>query len=171
MIKLKDSRVMNFEGAFRGLRNPLESWERSDSKFTDTPELGENDFNLAMRLATAGSDHGKFLRQIFVCVDITAPLYWWKEFDTYKVGTVANSTSTMHKLGSRELTPRDFSWDINGLPQITPYRERWLNDINKDIRRIREIKKVIKEHGDVEGKAQKIRSEERRVGKECRSRW
>ena len=105
--------VMNFENAIRGARNPLNSWGRMDSYYGDDGEfvLGENDISLASRLAKAGSDHRKFLRQIIVSMDITAPLYWWKEFDTYKVGTVANSTSTMHKIQSKEFGRDDFSHD------------------------------------------------------------
>ena len=93
MIKIERTSVMNLENAIRGARNPLNSWDRSDSSYDGEGNyiLGENDLGLAKRLACAGSDHRKFLRQIFVSVDITAPLYWWKEFDTYKVGTVANS--------------------------------------------------------------------------------
>jgi hypothetical protein len=87
---------MNLENAIRGARNPLNSWDKSDSYYDESGKyvLGEKDLNLATRLCKAGSDHRKFMRQIFVSVDITAPLYWWKEFDTYKVGTTANSTST-----------------------------------------------------------------------------
>ena len=103
---------MNLENAMRGARNPLNSWNRSDSYYEDGQYvLGENDLSLAVRLCAAGSDHRKFIRQIFVSMDITAPLYWWKEFDTYKVGTVANSTSTMHKLHARPLELADFSTD------------------------------------------------------------
>ena len=113
MLKVERSSVMNFENAIRGARNPLNSWARMDSTYNEAGEyiLGENDLGLAKRLARAGSDHRKFLRQIFVSVDITAPLYWWKEFDTYKVGTVANSTSTMHKIHSKEFSREDFSCD------------------------------------------------------------
>ncbi len=113
MLKVERSSVMNFENAIRGARNPLNSWARMDSAYNDAGEyiLGENDLGLAKRLAHAGSDHRKFLRQIFVSVDITAPLYWWKEFDTYKVGTVANSTSTMHKIHAKEFSREDFSCD------------------------------------------------------------
>ena len=105
--------VMNFENAIRGARNPLNSWSRMDSEYDEDGEyvLGENDISLASRLAKAGSDHRKFLRQIFVSMDITAPLYWWKEFDTYKVGTVANSTSTMHKIQAKQFVREDFSCD------------------------------------------------------------
>ena len=132
MIKFENTRVMNFEGAFRGMRNPLNSWDMSDSRLCsdidgcngcesmcmheyadivdDNPYiLGKNDLTLAQKLIKAGSDHRKFLRQIFISVDITAPLYWWKEFDTYKVGTVANSCSTMHTIHKKEFTLDDFS--------------------------------------------------------------
>ncbi len=104
---------MNLENAIRGARNPLNSWSRSDSYYDEKGNyiLGENDLSLAVRLAKAGSDHRKYLRQIFVTMDITAPLYWWKEFDTYKVGTVANSCSTMHKIHSKEFSLDDFSCD------------------------------------------------------------
>lgn len=105
--------VMNFDNAIRGARNPLNSWGRMDSYYDEKGNfvLGENDLSLATRLAKAGSDHRKFLRQIFVSMDICAPLYWWKEFDTYKVGTVANSTSTMHKIQAKEFVREDFSCD------------------------------------------------------------
>lgn len=113
MIKLEHSAVMNLENAMRGARNPLNSWARSDSYYDETGNyvLGENDLGLAKRLRKAGSDHRKYMRQIFVSVDITAPLYWWKEYDTYKVATVANSTSTMHKIHSKSFTRADFSHD------------------------------------------------------------
>lgn len=113
MIKLEHSAVMNLENAMRGARNPLNSWARSDSYYDETGNyvLGENDLGLAKRLRKAGSDHRKYMRQIFVSVDITAPLYWWKEYDTYKVATVANSTSTMHKIHSKPFTRADFSHD------------------------------------------------------------
>ncbi len=113
MIKIERTDVMNFENAIRGARNPLNSWERSDSKYDENGNyiLGNNDLDLAKRLSSAGTDHRKFMRMIFVSVDITAPLYWWKEFDTYKVGTVANSCSTMHKIHSKKLTYDDFSFD------------------------------------------------------------
>ena len=113
MIKLEHSAVMNLENAMRGARNPLNSWARSESYYDETGNyvLGENDLGLAKRLRKAGSDHRKYMRQIFVSVDITAPLYWWKEYDTYKVATVANSTSTMHKIHSKPFTRADFSHD------------------------------------------------------------
>ena len=111
MIKIERVSVMNLENAIRGARNPLNSWGRSDSSYDENGNyvLGPNDLDLAMRLAKAGNDHRKFLRQIFVSVDITAPLYWWKEFDTYKVGTVANSCSTMHKIHHKKFERDDFS--------------------------------------------------------------
>lgn len=113
MIQLERSSVMNLENAMRGARNPLNSWARSDSYYDEDGNyiLGENDLGLAMRLRKAGSDHRKYMRQIFVSVDITAPLYWWKEYDTYKVATVANSTSTMHKIHSKPFSREDFSHD------------------------------------------------------------
>ena len=113
MLKVERISVMNFDNAIRGARNPLNSWARMDSYYDENGKfvLGENDLSLARRLAVAGSDHRKFLRQIIVSMDITAPLYWWKEFDTYKVGTVANSCSTMHKIHAKEFVREDFSFD------------------------------------------------------------
>ena len=130
MIKLEKTEVMGWEPAVRGMRNPMNSWEKSDSQFDGDPYscqsggnacinfgdcacgLGENDHSLMMRLRNAGTDHRKFMRMITVYVDITAPLYWWKEFDTYKVGTVANSCSTMHKIHEKEFTLADFSCEL-----------------------------------------------------------
>lgn len=127
MIKLENTEVMGWEAAIRGMRNPMNSWEKSDSIFIPrslcndedfrlarichdvAPIIKNNDFDLMMRLRNAGTDHRKFMRMITVYVDITAPLYWWKEFDTYKVGTVANSCSTMHKIHVKEFTLEDFS--------------------------------------------------------------
>ncbi len=112
MLKVSKTSVMNLENAIRGARNPLNSWAKSDSFVKDGMfELGEQDRILARRLCRAGSDHRKFIRQIFVSVDILAPIYWWKEYDTYKVGTVANSTSTMHKIHSKPFELEDFSCD------------------------------------------------------------
>ena len=113
MIALDRTCVMNMENAMRGARNPMNSWARTDSYYNENREFvfGENDLNLAQRLCKSGSDHRKFIRQIFVSVDITAPLYWWKEYDTYKIGTVANSTSTMHKIHSKPFETEDFSCD------------------------------------------------------------
>lgn len=114
MIKIERVDVYGWEVAIRGMRNPMNSWDKSDSKFgfSDDPHtfwMGENDLKLMQTLSKSGSDHGKFLRMITVTLDITAPLYWWKEFDTYKVGTVANSCSTMHKIHAKEFTLDDFS--------------------------------------------------------------
>lgn len=126
MIKFEHPEVWGWEHAIRGMRNPLNSWDKSDSRFNydieaatagdEEPQyihidatIGYNDLDLMRRLIRAGSSHRKFLRQIFVSVDITAPLYWWKEYDTYKVGTVANSCSTMHKITAKEFTLDDFS--------------------------------------------------------------
>ena len=137
MITIENAEVYGWEAAIRGMRNPMNSWEKSDSLFgihqdqgdysywghdinggiskTKRPEhvmeIGPNDHDLMMRLAKAGSEHAKYRRMIVVYVDITAPLYWWKEFDTYKVGTVANSCSTMHKIAEKEFTLEDFSTD------------------------------------------------------------
>ena len=131
MIKLENTEVIGWEHAIRGMRNPLNSWDKSDSKFIRDPDygcsgncpcedidgrcdccfIGPNDLDLMKRLRNAGTDHRKFMRMITVYVDITAPLYWWKEFDTYKVGTVANSCSTMHKIAAKEFTQEDFSYE------------------------------------------------------------
>ena len=132
MLKIENTEVMGLEAAIRGMRNPMNSWEKSDSKFSCSNaisdgvhfpqcvlpltgdyniinDIGPNDLRLMKKLVNAGTDHRKFMRMITVYVDITAPLYWWKEFDTYKVGTVANSCSTMHKITAKEFTLDDFS--------------------------------------------------------------
>lgn len=121
MIKIEETETYGWEAAIRGMRNPINSWDKSDSKQvsdmlideqTYVParfEIGPNDLDLMHKLCKAGSDHRKFMRMIVVYCDITAPLYWWKEFDTYKVGTVANSCSTMHKIHAKEFTIDDFS--------------------------------------------------------------
>lgn len=131
MIKLENTEVEGWKAAIRGMRNPMNSWDKSDSVFYDsyyeclydindtewncvpdhceTEYIGDTDLDLMKRLVKAGSDHSKFMRMINVTVDITAPLYWWKEFDTYKVGTVRNSCSTMHKIQEKEFTLDDFS--------------------------------------------------------------
>lgn len=122
MLKIENTEVTGWEAAIRGMRNPMNSWGNSDSVFTqheleDWPhntvktfdDLGPNDLDLMTRLRNSGTDHRKFMRMITVYLDITAPLYWWKEFDTYKVGTVANSCSTMHKIAAKEFTLEDFS--------------------------------------------------------------
>ena len=139
MIKFERVEVMNWENAIRGARNPMNSWEKSDSEFdvttywdeeqtlvheTNQTVIGPNDLSLLMRLRNAGPDERKFMRQIFVSVDITAPLYWWKEFDTYKVGTVANSCSTMHKIHAKEFTLDDFSHE-----QLEAWSLEILNDV------------------------------------------
>lgn len=139
MIKIERTSVMNFENAIRGARNPMNSWHRQDSYYDEKGNFifGENDLNLAKRLAHAGSDHRKFMRQIFVSVDFTAPLYWWKEFDTYKVATVANSTSTMHKIASKPFSLDDFSHDhmnevaLHSLSQVIETLEHLRQDYLK----------------------------------------
>lgn len=118
-MKFENIDVWGFKHAIRGMRNPMNSWDKSDSVFTDEsgdfyfidPQIGDNDLDLMQRLIKGGSEHRKFMRQIMVSVDITAPLYWWKEFDTYKIGTTANSTSTMHKLATTPITIEGFEMD------------------------------------------------------------
>ena len=111
MIKLENVEIVGWEAAIRGMRNPMNSWNKSDTIFNgnEKPLIWRNDHMLMKRLCAAGTDHRKFMRMITVYLDITAPLYWWKEFDTYKVGTVANSCSTMHKIADKEFTLEDFS--------------------------------------------------------------
>lgn len=127
MLKIENTEVVGWEAAIRGMRNPMNSWEKSDSRFSllddcgdcthcnlrfdecNEQQIGQNDLDLMTRLRNAGTDHRKFMRMITVYLDVTAPLYWWKEFDTYKVGTVANSCSTMHKIHEKEFTLEDFS--------------------------------------------------------------
>ena len=127
MLKIENTEVVGWEAAIRGMRNPMNSWDKSDSRFSlledcgdcthcnlrfdecNEQQIGPNDLDLMTRLRNAGTDHRKFMRMITIYLDITAPLYWWKEFDTYKVGTVANSCSTMHKIHSKEFTLEDFS--------------------------------------------------------------
>lgn len=113
MIKIDKADVFGWEAAIRGCRNPMNSWDKSDSLLWREldPELGDNDLSLMKKLVKAGSDHSKFMRMINVTCDITAPLYWWKEYDTYKVGTVANSCSTMHKIHAKEFVTEDFSFE------------------------------------------------------------
>ncbi len=147
MIKIEETETYGWKAAIRGMRNPKNSWDKSDSKQvsdmlmdeqTYIPahfEIGPNDSNLMHRLCKAGSDHRKFMRMIIVYCDITAPLYWWKEFDTYKVGTVANSCSTMHKIHAKEFTIDDFSQEhlitrekplIEGVDSVEPPNGIWL---------------------------------------------
>ena len=154
MLKIENTEVMGWEAAIRGMRNPMNSWEKSDSvkcyANANCPGIcknnvsgiciGPNDLDLMKRLRNAGTDHRKFMRMITVYVDITAPLYWWKEFDTYKVGTVANSCSTMHKIHAKEFTLDDFSHEHLYLPLqdlrptidlLNTYRERYLETKDK----------------------------------------
>jgi len=145
MIRFEEVAILNWKGALRGMRNPWESWDKADSyhEYHVKPPMmrfvmGKNDLSLAMKLSKAGSDHAKFLRQIIISMDIIAPEYWWKEFDTYKIGTVANSTSMMHKLGSRELKLSDFSFDNDESPRMRAYmslinnaRQEWVNSGKK----------------------------------------
>lgn len=148
MLKIEHTEVLGWEAAIRGMRNPMNSWEKSDSHvgFGDVfccdcgckdmepcgqncIDIGPNDLDLMTRLRNAGTDHRKFMRMIVVYVDITAPLYWWKEFDTYKVGTVANSCSTMHKIAAKEFTLEDFSHEhliVAGLNSL----KRTIDDLN-----------------------------------------
>ena len=129
MLKIENTEVVGWEAAIRGMRNPMNSWEKSDSRFSllddcgdcthcnlrfdecNEQQIGPNDLDLMTRLRNAGTDHRKFMRMITVYLDVKAPLYWWKEFDTYKVGTVANSCSTMHKIADKEFTLDDFSYE------------------------------------------------------------
>lgn len=160
-MKFENTEVWGFKHAFRGMRNPLESWNKSDSDYCKNLDckkcednkdcevaawwfhIGKNDLALAQSLIKAGSEHRKFSRQIFVSVDITAPLYWWKEFDTYKVGTVANSTSTMHKLASTQITMDCFEMDdfehcnIESEDMIFPLESCW-NSLVSDLEFLRQ---------------------------------
>lgn len=139
MIILEHWETFNFDGAMRGMRNPMNSWHKGD---TSGQSLGQNDLDLLLRLTKAGTDHRKALRQMLVGVDITAPLYWWKEFDTYKVGTVANSCSTMHKLTAKPFELADFSTDgmsEDGVAKVelqtivlNELRELWLENKQKN---------------------------------------
>ena len=163
MIKIENTEVVGFEAAIRGMRNPMNSWKKSDSVkcYNDAkcPEIcknnvsgiciGKNDLNLMKRLVKAGTDHRKFLRMITVYLDITAPLYWWKEFDTYKVGTVANSCSTMHKIQSKAFTLEDFSCEHlmdtkpieNIIAALNIYRNMYNNYEYLSIRRKSQVSK------------------------------
>lgn len=150
MIKIENIQIYGWEAALRGMRNPLNSWAKSDTnweKFYSQKNdisrcIGENDLSLMKKLAKAGTDHRKYLRMINVTVDIIAPLYWWKEFDTYKVGTTANSCSTMHKVMEKEFTKEDFStehlyennifWQI--IPELNKWRDKYLQS-QSDIER------------------------------------
>lgn len=140
-MKFENTEVWGFEHAIRGMRNPMNSWDKSDSCYENTEQyllrvssdtgitpkyiIGENDLKLMQKLIRAGSEHRKFLRQIIVSVDITAPFYWWKEFDTYKVGTCANSTSTMHKLANTPITLACFETDDFDKDLIIEHCTEW----------------------------------------------
>lgn len=149
MIKFEHTEVVGWEAAIRGMRNPLNSWEKSDSfqlsgswelyRFgEEPPEIGPNDYDLMKRLRNAGTDHRKFMRMIMVYVDITAPLYWWKEFDTYKVGTVANSCSTMHTITDKEFELEDFSTEYLGSLSF-------FNKILKELNFLRDVYLIAEE--------------------------
>lgn len=155
MIKIENTEVYGFEAAIRGMRNPMNSWDRIDSGWCEQQEIckapietcqeiggyciGDNDLKLMKNLVKAGSDHSKFMRMITVTCDITAPLYWWKEFDTYRVGTVRNSCSTMHKITAKEFTLDDFSHEHllneNGVA-VEDWRSEWLEDLYITIERL-----------------------------------
>lgn len=145
----ENTEVWGFEHALRGMRNPKESWEKSDTTirmeqdqnytFREVANIGKNDMKLAQSLIRAGSEHRKFMRQIFVSVDITAPLYWWKEFDTYKVGTVANSTSTMHKLASTPITIECFETDdVEVLEELNYEVSCWWSELITWLEKLRQ---------------------------------
>ena len=147
MLKAENIEVYGWEGAVRGARNPMNSWDRIDSKFYITKlrnncKIGPNDYKMLKNLCIAGKDHRKWMRMVIVTMDITAPLYWWKEFDTYKVGTVANSCSTMHKIHAKEFTLNDFSHEHLNFDSIemfelvliglNSYREEYLETKDKN---------------------------------------
>ena len=159
MIKLENTEVVGWEHAIRGMRNPMNSWDKSDSqtctncngclpgqeceRYKNGTFIGPNDLDLMTRLRNAGTDHRKFMRMITVYLDITAPLYWWKEFDTYKVGTVANSCSTMHKIAAKEFTLEDFSHE-----HLTPWNETVLHNLIVELNANREafLERKLKEN-------------------------
>lgn len=161
MLKIENTEVLGWDAAIRGMRNPLNSWEKSDSQFVRDPDygcfgvcpcaelvdcdcchVGPNDLKLMNTLRNAGTDHRKFMRMITVYLDITAPLYWWKEFDTYKVGTVANSCSTMHKIAAKEFTLEDFSHEHLGYQSIRVLKDtiKVMNDFREEF--IKDYEKV-----------------------------
>lgn len=133
MIKITNIEVEGWRAALRGMRNPLNSWDRADSKFDNGIELGAADLYLMKRLNNAGTDHAKFMRMITVSMDITAPLYWWKEYDTYKVGTVANSCSTMHKIHSKEFELDDFSHERMSGGALVALQSVIIPQLNEDL--------------------------------------
>lgn len=154
MITFENTEVMNFEGAFRGMRNPLNSWDKSDSCISHSDhdpraytggfylDIGPNDLKLAQRLIKSGSDHRKFMRQIFVSVDITAPSFWWPEFDTYKVATVRNSCSKMHKIHVKEFSREDFTTE--GIDQVYEADMAFRNVLNA----LENLRKLFNETND-----------------------
>lgn len=151
MIKFEKPEVFNFAGAFRGLRNPKDSWAKSDSfeiGITRDFKLGPNDLDLAQRMIGAGTDESKFLRQIGVSVDITAPLYWWKEFDTYKVGTVSNSCSTMHKIDAYPITKESFCFDEAQMLLSLNDDLTYGDFVNATIASCEKLRQKFKETGD-----------------------
>ena len=166
MIKFENTSVFGWEAAIRGLRNPKNSWDKSDSRWEDQSNdevkwiIGERDMKLMRALRNSGSDHRKFLRMITVYVDITAPLYWWKEFDTYKVGTVANSCSTMHKIADKEFTLDDFSHEhlINEYSGEDDWESEWLDDLRTTIRRLNRARKRY-----LEAKVKPMKDESKRA--------
>lgn len=130
MIKIEKTDTYGWQAAIRGMRNPMNSWDKSDSGYGDIGyEIGEKDLKLMKTLGVAGTDHGKYLRMITVTADITAPLYWWKEFDTYKVGTVANSCSTMHKITAKAFELDDFSHEHLIVASLNSLK-RTIDDLN-----------------------------------------
>ena len=150
MIKFETNDVWGFEWAFKGMRNPMNSWDKSDSNWL-FQEIGANDLALARKLISAGSEHRKFLRQIYVSVDITAPLYFFKEFDTYKVGTVANSCSTMHKIHEKEFTLDDFSYEHlidEPFPVTDEYVETYLDCMEDTIKALNCARRMFLETKD-----------------------
>lgn len=155
MIKIENIEVFNFEGAFRGLRNPMNSWNKTDSyidTLTNKYIIGENDLKLAQRMIGAGTDESKFMRQIFISMDITAPLYWWKEADTYKIATVSNSCSTMHKITSSEITEENYSFDPEPDKPLTDFPTddyiRILDIKKRAVDAVEWLRKKYKETGD-----------------------
>lgn len=160
MIKFENTEVMGWEHAIRGMRNPMNSWDKMDSGYEPEFEnptgpvkgvfvIGPNDLDLMTRLCNAGTDHRKFMRMITVYVDITAPLYWWKEFDTYKVGTVANSCSTMHKIAAKEFTREDFSHEHLLYMEPIPCRDySALGMLNETIHNLNMFRKLYLETKD-----------------------
>jgi len=168
-LKVDNIKTFNWMNAIRGMRNPLKSWGKMDSSYEiDEKEgtkfiMGDNDYDLALKLATAGSDHGKFLRQIFISMDIIASWMFWKQYATYKVATVENSTSMMHTLGDKDLTPDNFCWD-----KVTPFRKKFLEHINSLAREYRELERKIK---DIKSKNRKAKKKKKELREKKKSVW